>query len=133
VLGYPTAAVAFNLRDSGWLQTFQNGAITDSASTTTQIVHSKMYKAWVAAGRQNGVLGYPTAGQRSTSRGSYQPFRGGELWALGSGTPRRVYGSVLQQWKDADAASGRYGYPLTDTVTTDGRLTCTFEGGTITA
>jgi hypothetical protein len=133
VLGYPTGAVKFNLRDSGWLQTFQKGAITDSVSTTTQIVHGAMYTGWVAAGREAGVLGYPTASVRSAERGSYQPFKSGELWRLGSGSARRVYGAVLQEWKAAGGSTGRYGYPLTDTVSQGGRLTCQFEGGTITA
>ena len=134
VLGYPTGPCTFNLRDAGWLQTFQGGSITDSASTATQVVLGVMDVGWAAAGRQNGVLVYPVAGAASDARGSHQVFQGGELWALGSGAARRVYGAVLTQWKAAGGATGRYGYPVTDTVATgDGRLTCTFEGGTITA
>jgi uncharacterized protein with LGFP repeats len=120
-------------KDGGWIQLFQKGAITDSTSTATQAVHGAMYTGWVAAGRESGVLGYPTAAVRSAERGSYQTFKSGELWRLGSGSARRVYGGVLQQWKAAGGATGRYGYPLTDTVSQDGRLTCRFEGGTITA
>nr|WP_240978283.1 hypothetical protein [Knoellia sp. DB2414S] len=133
-LGYPTGACAFNLRDSGWLQLFQGGAITDSASTSTQLVLGVMATAWAAASRQQGVLAYPVAGEVVESRGRHQVFQGGELWALGSGPARRVVGAVLAQWKSAGGATGRYGYPLTDTTSTaDGRLTCTFEGGTIVA
>jgi uncharacterized protein with LGFP repeats len=40
---------------------------------------------------------------------------------------------VLSQWKAAGGATGKYGYPVTDTVSSNGKLTCTFEGGTITA
>jgi uncharacterized protein with LGFP repeats len=79
------------------------------------------------------MLGYPTGPAHATSRGSYQTFQAGDLWRLGSGAARRVYGGVLSQWKAAGGATGTYGYPLTDTISSDGRLTCTFEGGTITA
>jgi uncharacterized protein with LGFP repeats len=92
-----------------------------------------MWTAWVASGRENGVLGYPTAAVGSATRGSYQTFKSGELWRLGSGSARRVYGGVLSQWKAAGGATGKYGYPVTDTVSSNGKLTCTFEGGTITA
>ena len=63
-----------------------------------------------------------------------QDFQRGELWALPGGTPRRVCGAVLDQWKAAGGAAGAYGYPTTDTVDAgNGQLTCTFEGGMITA
>ena len=44
-----------------------------------------------------------------------------------------MHGDVLREWKAAGGASGRYGYPVSDTVSDGGRLTCQFEGGTITA
>ena len=130
-LGFPKGPVTYS--SNGWIQLFQKGAITDSTATSTQSVHGAMWTAWVAAGRENGVLGYPTAAVGSATRGSYQTFQSGELWRLGSGSARRVYGGVLSQWKAAGGATGKYGYPVTDTVSSNGRLTCTFEGGTITA
>jgi uncharacterized protein with LGFP repeats len=117
-----------------WVQTFQSGAIADSTSTGTQVVAGRMYTAWTAAGRQSGVLGYPSTAEAAASRGSHQSFQRGELWALGSGAARRVYGAVLTQWKAAGGSTGRYGYPVSDTTAASGgRLTCEFEGGTITA
>jgi uncharacterized protein with LGFP repeats len=133
-LGYPTSGVQRGLPDGGWIQTFQKGALTDSTSTTTQVVAGVMYDAWWLSGRWLGPLMYPTTGVVVESRGSQQGFQGGGLWALGTGPARRVYGAVLSQWQAADGADGTYGWPLTDTVRTDdGRLTCQFEGGTITA
>jgi hypothetical protein len=184
VLGYPTGPKQ-DLGGGAWLQRFQKGAITDSASTSTQVVAgasywkwnllsrylgplgfptgpqqdvsggwiqlfqggaicggpvrteavpAPMYAPWVSAGRESGVLGYPVGPNHVVSRGLAQFFQRGELWALGAGTPRRVHGAVLSEWKTAGGADGQYGYPLTDTTPTpDGRLTCTFEGGTITA
>jgi hypothetical protein len=132
VLGYPTSGLISH--SNGWVQVFQGGALTDSDATATTVVLGTRYTGWVAAGRETGILKYPTAGEVDESRGISQTFQGGELWALGTGAARRVYGAVLTEWKNADGATGSYGYPTTDTTaTSDGRLTCTFEGGTITA
>lgn len=131
-LGYPTAAVVSPSAGT-WIQTFQHGAIVASGQTPACVVAGRMYTAWQAAGRENGVLKYPNAPEGSDARGSHQVFQGGELWALGSGAARRVYGDVLTQWQEAGGAAGRYGYPITDTVADGNRLTCTFENGTITA
>ncbi|GAB3441516.1 hypothetical protein GCM10027517_17690 [Phycicoccus ginsengisoli] len=134
LLGYPTSGLVYGLGGYYWIQTFQGGAITDSRETATQVVAGVMWTAWQAAGRETGVLGYPSSARVATSRGAYQKFTKGELWALGSGAARRVYGAVLTQWQAAGGASGPYGYPVTDTTSTaGGGLTCTFEGGTITA
>jgi uncharacterized protein with LGFP repeats len=133
VLGYPTFGATFGHPDGGWLQTFEGGSLTDSASTSPQLVPGVMDVAWSAAGRYGGVLRYPTAAVVTEARGSHQVFQGGELWALDAGAARRVYGAVLAQWQAAGGAGGRYGYPLTDTTPgPGGSLTCQFEGGTIT-
>jgi uncharacterized protein with LGFP repeats len=131
-LGFPTGPRTA-LGGGAWIQLFQRGAIIDTPTISPKVVWGAMYTGWVAAGREKGVLGYPTGPAHATSRGSYQTFQAGDLWRLGSGAARRVYGGVLSQWKAAGGATGTYGYPLTDTISSDGRLTCTFEGGTITA
>nr|WP_238338291.1 hypothetical protein [Pedococcus badiiscoriae] len=132
VLGYPTGPmVTPTVR--GWVQAFEHGAIADSNSTQPLVVGPTMIAAWNAAGGAAGVLGYPRTALVSDARGSHQLFRTGELWGLGTGAVRRVYGPVLTQWQRAGGSTGAYGYPLTDTVSTpSGQLTCTFEGGTIT-
>jgi hypothetical protein len=131
-LGYPT-----DIRRSAgtaWLQLFEHGAIAGSSSTPTVPVAGVMYAGWVANGGPSGLLGYPVTSVARGSQGGNQQFQGGELWALHAGPARLVYGSVLTAWKNAGGAGGGYGYPLTDTTATgDGRLTCTFEHGTITA
>ena len=133
LLGYPTSN-RLNRPDGSWVQLFQNGAIADSGATPILAVHSVMYTAWVDAGRESGVLRFPASGLLIEGRGRHQVFQGGELWALEDRPARRVYGAVLAEWKSQGGAEGRYGYPVTDTVpTAGGRLTCTFENGTITA
>lgn len=128
-LGYPTAAQ--QAVSGGWIQLFQNGAIA-GGPVPAEAVPSPMYAPWVEAGRESGVLGFPTGPSHLEPRGVAQFFQGGELWALGLVDPRRVYGAVLTQWKSEGGAAGRYGYPVTDTVPSGDGLTCTFEGGTIT-
>jgi hypothetical protein len=131
-LGYPKDI----LRTTGttWLQLFEHGAIAATSSTPTLAVVGAMYAAWAAHGGVSGVLKYPVTSVALGSRGESQLFQGGELWALGTGAARMVYGSVLTAWKAAGGADGSYGYPLTDTTaTSSGQLTCTFEHGTITA
>jgi uncharacterized protein with LGFP repeats len=133
VLGYPLRA-AEAAAASGWIQLFQHGA-TCGGPVPVQAVVDPMFQPWVAAGREGGVLGYPVGAATATTRGSTQSFQRGELWGLTGGTPHRVYGAVLTAWKAAGGAEGSYGYPVSDTgPTPDGtQLTCTFEGGTITA
>jgi uncharacterized protein with LGFP repeats len=134
VLGYPTGGITRDLPDSGWIQVFQRGAITDTASTSTQVVSGSIYTAWYTARRWLGPLRYPTAPMVTQARGASQAFQGGEIWALTGKPGYEVYGAVLTQWKAAGGAAGQYGYPVSRTQpTADGRLTCTFEGGTITA
>jgi hypothetical protein len=132
-LRYPTQNRVSGLPGGGWRQQFQSGVVTGSASTAVLAVAGDFYTAYNAAGRESGVLGYPTSALSQDSTGRNQTFQGGELWALGSSGPaRRVYGGVLSAWRAEGGAAGRYGYPLTDTVPSGGGLTCTFQGGTIT-
>jgi uncharacterized protein with LGFP repeats len=132
-LGYPKGNRVSGLRDGGWLQDFQRGRVCGSAQTPTLAVAGVMNAAWQASGREAGQLRYPTAAVATDSRGSHQVFQGGELWALGSGAARIVFGAVLEEWQREGGAEGRYGYPVSDTVAEGNRLTCVFEGGTITA
>jgi hypothetical protein len=132
VLGYPTSGRGAAANGS-WVQLFEGGAIADTPTTTTTAVYGVMSATWLAAGRESSVLLYPVTPVASDGRGLHQVFQGGELWALGTGAARIVYGPVLTAWKNAGGAAGTYGYPLSNTAALgDGRFTCTFEGGIIT-
>ena len=187
VLGYPKGATLTGLRDGGWLQLFEKGCMTDSASTSTQAVHGYRWTMWVDSGRESGVLRYPVAGLETLpgdawiqrfqkgcivfspstpraivhnyawhgwtavgreggplgfptgdrvviARGTMQSFQNGGLWGLNSARMFAVYGDVLSEWEASGGAAGTYGFPTSHTVEAgQGRLTCTFEGGTITA
>ena len=131
-LGYPTSARIS--ADGGWVQHFEGGAATKRTWGSALTVVEPWISAWRAADAEDGVLGLPTRDVTPTSRGSNMRFAGGQMWRLGSGTPRRVTGPVLEAWLSERGHVGRYGYPVTDTKQrSDGRWQCTFEGGTIVA
>lgn len=131
-LGFPLGPKE-DLGGGAWIQRFQKGSIIDSTSTTTQAVSGVIHTSWVAGGREKGWLHYPTGALGTAERGIFQVFQGGEVWALGTGPGRRVLGSVRTRWQAEGGATGPWGYPLSDTrQLADGRLTCDFEGGTIT-
>lgn len=129
-LGYPTS----NRRtvSSGWVQHFQRGAISQRGSARGVHVSGEFARAWRRHGAESGVLVLPVAVAAKTLRGSRQRFAGGQLWRLGSGTPRLVTTAMLDAWVAKGGHSGPYGYPSSDTTRrSDGRWSCTFEGGTI--
>jgi uncharacterized protein with LGFP repeats len=133
LLGYPKGALVRGLTDGGWIQLFQKGCMVDSASTATHSVHNYAWSAWVATGRETGLLGFPTAERVTLARGSTQSFQRGGLWGLTSRPMFAVWGSVLQGWVAAGGADGSYGFPTAHVVTNpDGSATGVFQGGTIT-
>lgn len=133
VLGYPTGPLV-QRSDARWIQRFQRGCITDSASTTTQVVAGVMWTAYSALGEDTGILGFPSGAVTSRSRGTSQAFQKGELWALTGKAAYAVVGRILSAWQSEGGATGSYGYPLANTVTAaDGTMSCRFEGGTLTA
>ncbi len=131
-LGYPTSARITT--DGGWVQHFQGGAITQRTGVAAMTVLEPWVSAWRAAEAEDGVLSLPTRGVNNTARGASMRFAGGHMWQLGSGTPRRVTGPVLNAWLAEGGHVGRYGYPTGDTTQrSDGQWQCTFEGGTLVA
>ena len=131
-LGYPTAGRV--TVGNGWVQHFQKGAISQRGAAKAVHVSGAFASAWRAVGAEQGVLGQPIRVASVTARGGYQRFAGGQLWRLGSGSPKRVTGPVLDAWVSERGHVGRYGYPTSDTTQlADGRWQCTFEGGTLTA
>ena len=93
-----------------------------------------MFAAWTAAGAR-AACSATRRGRSTPARGRSQVFQRGELWALGAGPrPARVRRRAHRVEGRRVEPTGGYGYPLTDTTAAgDGQLTCTFEGGTITA
>ena len=134
-LGYPTAAVQnFSSPSGSWIQLFQGGCIVFGGTTPRAIVHTQVWVAWQAQGRETGVLGYPTGDRSALTRGYVQRFQRGGIWGLTDQPAFAVRGPVLTAWEAEGGADGRYGYPTAHVVDNgDGTFTGTFEGGTITA
>jgi uncharacterized protein with LGFP repeats len=118
-LGYPTSDQITGLRDGGWVQLFEDGAVTDSPRTTTQIVYNVRYLKWTQAGRENGVLGYPTGtatfGLRSG--GWMQLFQGGCITDSPGTTTQVVHGPIYTAWVSGGRENGPLGYPKGGQVT----------------
>ena len=80
------------------------------------------------------MLGFPVAEQSDVQGGVGQRFQRGGIWGRTGSPAWSVRGAVLDAWESAGGVTGRYGFPTAHVVDHgDGRLTGTFEGGTITA
>lgn len=129
VLGYPKGARITGLPDEGWLQRFDKGAMTDSASTSTQAVYGYRWDMWVANGRESGVLGYPVAGVESLPVGWIQRFQKGCL-AFSPTTPRAVvHTEAWQGWQEVGREGGALGFPTGDRVVIARGYTQAFQSG----
>jgi uncharacterized protein with LGFP repeats len=117
IIGYPKGAQLNGLRDGGWMQLFEKGCITDSLSTFTQAVFGYRWTMWVAAGREDGPLGYPVAAMQNfpvDGDGWIQLFQGG-CTIVGRTTPRAVvHTQVWTAWQDQGREGGALGFPTQD-------------------
>ena len=84
-LGVATSAKTA-IRDGGFYQNFQRGALLYSPATGTQVSVGGVRTIWAATGFENGVLGYPSSGEIPANGGVYQTYQGGFIaWLPGSG------------------------------------------------
>jgi uncharacterized protein with LGFP repeats len=133
VLGYPLANLEL-LPNGAWIQRFQRGCIVDSTVTATRIVPDRTWTAWQQVGRETGVLGFPDGEESTVAGGTVQRFQRGGIWGRVGSPAWAVHGAVLSAWEAAGGPTGGYGFPTAHVVnSSDGTLTGTFEGGTITA
>ncbi|GAB3590139.1 hypothetical protein GCM10027446_04190 [Angustibacter peucedani] len=134
-LGYPSGDRAYPTGTTWWVQTFGAGAIAGTTHGTVEVTGA-IYTRWAALGGATSVVAYPVAAPASGrgGDGTGQRFQSGELWNL-DGRPAYVVRSrVLTQWKADGGVSGRWGFPLGDTVVHgNGTQEQTFEGGVLTA
>ena len=113
-LGYPKGARTTGLTDGGWIQLFQNGAMVDSASTSTHSVHGYRWGMWRDSGRENGPLKYPVAEMEDLPDGWIQRFQTG--CTVVSTTTRRclVHNYAWLAWVAVGREKGPLGYPTSD-------------------
>ncbi|QIM21477.1 hypothetical protein G7075_10630 [Phycicoccus sp. HDW14] len=130
-LKWPVALVE-NLPGGAWIQRFQKGATVSGPTTGRAIVHNYAWAAWVALGREGGVLGLPRGDRQVVARGYTQAFERGGLWGLTDKPAWGVWGPVLDAWLAAGGPTGSYGFPVAHVEESGGSATGRFEGGTIT-
>ncbi|PPB50774.1 lysozyme M1 [Arthrobacter pityocampae] len=115
-LGGVKSAVTCGLVNAGCYQNFANGAVIWSSGTGAAMsLNGPIRTAWLAAGAQNGVLGYPKAAQDCGNRdgGCYQSFQKGEIfWSTASGARISKTGPIRTAYRAAGAENGILGYPI---------------------
>ena len=131
-LGYPKAPRVSGLRDGGWINVFEKGCIVDSSRTSTQVVWGIRWTRWVAAGRENGALGYPVASVRTVLPGAFiQGFQHGCIVDSSATTTRIVRGATYPAWQQVGRETGVLGFPTTEQTDVAGGTMQGFQGGEI--
>ncbi|MDP9431064.1 MAG: polysaccharide deacetylase family protein [Actinomycetota bacterium] len=128
VLGYPKAGVVTTAAGS-W-QEFTGGTIAWTGQGGAQVIRGAVRDAWVALGRQKGVLGYPLSGQNTgTASGtSWTRFTGGVLYTTPQGAIP-VLGAFATTWQTEGGDAG-IGRPLSPAgADPDGVTRQSFAGG----
>lgn len=90
-VGSPVGACTGNARPvvGGWSQDFDRGTITWTVQTGAQAVYGPTWTAWVAQGRENSGLGFPTSDTAVIPGGTRSTFEGGYVSSVGGGLDRR--------------------------------------------
>jgi uncharacterized protein with LGFP repeats len=134
LLGYPKTDIVSGLKNGGAQQTFASGTIVSSPTTGVRITRGAIGTKWIAAGSQNGVLGYPTSDEIAGAKGgSYQKFeRGSVYWSSATGA-HLTRGGIGSAWAASGAEKGVFGYPITDEIggLRNGGAYQKFQGGRI--
>jgi LGFP repeat len=129
VLGYPKGAKLTGLRDGGWLQVFEKGCLTDSASTTTQAVYGIRWTRWVDTGRETGLLRYPVAGVETLAKGWIQRFQKGCIVDSDTTSTTVVHNYAWQGWQEVGREGGVLGFPTSDRAAISRGYTQAFQRG----
>ena len=109
---------------SGRYNTFAgNRAIYWSPATGAHFVQGQIRSLWAAKGGTFGVLGYPTADERSAGDGVFfSTFqRGAVYWTAANGA-HAVEGEIARKWTALGALNSGFGIPVTDETTTPDRV-----------
>jgi endonuclease/exonuclease/phosphatase family metal-dependent hydrolase len=133
-LGYPMTDEIGGLRDGGFYQMYQGGAIVWSPKTGAFVSLGAIRGAWGALGFENGRLGYPTSNQYATiNGGATQDYQGGAIvWSPASGA-HISEGGIRTVWAAQGFEKGQLGYPTTDELggLKDGGVYQMYQGGAI--
>jgi uncharacterized protein with LGFP repeats len=111
-LGYPTGEEVPATGGVG--QSFSNGVVYSSAGTGAHAVVGAAAVKWKALGGVSSFLGYPTVDTKSVTGGSVTGFRGGSVYAAGTGKAWEVHGWIRDLYVARGAQAGVLGFPTSD-------------------
>ncbi|MEV7637677.1 GH25 family lysozyme [Pseudarthrobacter enclensis] len=137
VLGFPTSAETCGLKNSGCVQSYQNGQIHWTASTGAQMTRGGAIRsAWLSFDVENGILGYPSGSETCGLQdgGCYQSFQGGQIhWTAKTGALMTRNGAIRNAWAGSGYQGGVLGFPtgLETCGLKDGGCYQSFQGGQI--
>lgn len=136
-LGYPTDTAAWStVKDGGWIQNFQFGAIYWSTVAGGRIVSSSFFQAYSAAGGPSGGFGWPMTDQAcgQLRGGCTQAFQFGAAYWSPNGGSWLVGGGIKETFDAMGGIAGVLGYPVGPqqhrTVNGEGWVQG-FEGGAV--
>ena len=130
-LGYPTSEVICGLKGGGCGQVFQGGRIYQTAATGTRALTGAIHDTWVAAGSENGRLGYPTSGLICGLKdgGCGQVFQGGRIYQTAATGAHALTGAIHTEWIRLGFEKGPLGYAKSDAYAVPEGLAQDFQGG----
>jgi uncharacterized protein with LGFP repeats len=134
-LGYPTQSVSTAADGVGQYARFQNGSMYWTQATGAQALSGPIEALWIAAGAEQGPLGYPTSSVSTAADGTsqYAHFQNGSVYRTAGGVVSTVTGAVRDLWVRTGADGGPLGPPTSDTEpTSDGAgEQATFQNGAV--
>ncbi len=132
-LGYPTSDVLSHPDGRSRYSRFEAGRIYRWARGTFA-VHGAICLRHEANGGVTGALGYPTSNTLTSSEGrsQYVNFERGRIYLYDRGN-FEIHGSIFTRHEGLGGVHGRYGYPTSDTRSTDRSFYSNFERGRIYA
>ncbi len=135
VLGGPTADEKTVPYSRGHATPYARGRISWHPDTGAFETRGDIAVAYVGAGGEKGVLGYPLAGEEQVPGGSgrFSRFQQGRISSSPATGAHWTRGPVAQRYVETGAELGPLGFPTTDeTSPSAGVRRSTFQRGTIT-
>lgn len=113
-LGSALTGIVSGLAQGGYAQTFQNGIIYWSPTTTASVVRGANRVTYANQGFENGRLGYPLGDEYGTAGGGAQRFQGGWIfWSSATGS-RMMFGSIATNYVAWGGPGGQLGFPTSE-------------------
>ena len=119
VLGFPVSDERKTPDGAGRYNHFEHGSIYWHPDTGALEVRGLILQKWAALGWERSPLGYPTTGEHSTGKGTFNNFQHGIIyWTYGAASAFEVHGAIHDCYREFGAELGP---PTTDgTKTPDG-------------